>query len=289
MLDETFLAKLETLALVQRQRAHGQLKGMHRSRRVGAGMVFADYRPYAEGDDIRNIDWGIYLRMDRLMLRLFEEEADIPVYVLLDASQSMDHGRPGKLECAKQLAAALSYVALLNHDRVNVAAVSDTVREALPTRRGKNQAPQVFRFLSSVKPGGRTSLHGALRRYFAAPRTRGMVILISDFLDRDGLDEAFAILRRFRHDVVLLHVISPQEREPQLPDEVVLVDAEEGTANEIEVTPALLAAYRETFERHLREVEAYARKYGWGYARVHTEVPFQDLVLRGLREEGLLR
>jgi uncharacterized protein (DUF58 family) len=289
VLSESFLSQLDTLALTQRQRAHGQLKGMHRSRRVGAGMVFADYRPYAEGDDIRHIDWGIYLRMDRLVLRLFEEEADVPVYVLLDASQSMDHGTPGKLECATQLAAALSYVALLNHDRVNVAAVSDTVREALPTRRGKNQAPHVFRFLAGVKAGGRTSLQGALRRFFAAPRTRGLVILISDFLDRDGPEECFAILRRFRHDVLLLQVISPQERDPQLPEEVVLVDAEEGTANELEITPALLAAYRETFERHAREIEAYARRFGWGYARVHTEVPIEDLVLRGFREEGLLR
>jgi uncharacterized protein (DUF58 family) len=289
MLSESFLAQLDTLALTQRQRAHGQLKGMHRSRRVGAGMVLADFRPYAEGDDIRNIDWGIYLRMDRLMLRLFEEEADVPVYVLLDASQSMDHGNPGKLECARKLAAALSYVALLNHDRVNVATFSDTVREALPTRRGKNQAPQVFRFLEGVKPGGRTSLQGALRRFFAAPRTRGLVILISDFLDREGLDETFAILRRFRHDVMLLQVMSPQERDPQLPEEVVLVDAEEGTAHELEVTPALLAAYRETFERYAQEIEAHARRYGWGYARVQTEVPVEDLVLRGFREEGLLR
>jgi uncharacterized protein (DUF58 family) len=289
MLSESFLHQLDTLALAQRQRAHGQLKGMHRSRRVGAGMVLADFRPYAEGDDIRNIDWGIYLRMDRLMLRLFEEEADVPVYLLLDASQSMDHGSPSKLECAKKLAAALSYVALLNHDRVNVAAVSDTVREALPTRRGKNQAPQVFRFLEGVRPGGRTSLQGALRRFFAAPRTRGLVILISDFLDREGLDETVAILRRFRHDVMLLQVVSPQERDPQLPEEVVLVDAEEGTAQELEVTPALLAAYREMFERHAQEIEACARRYGWGYARVQTEVPVEDLVLRGFREEGLLR
>jgi uncharacterized protein (DUF58 family) len=289
LLSETFLSQLETLALTQRQRAHGQLKGMHRSPRVGAGMVFADFRPYAEGDDIRNIDWGIYLRMDRLVLRLFEEEADVPIYILLDASQSMDHGHPGKLEYGRGLAAALSYVALLNHDRVNLAAFTDTVRETLPTRRGKNQAPQVFRFLEQVTPSGRTSLQGALRRYFSAPRTRGLVVLISDFLDRDGVEGAFAILRRFRHEVMLLQVISPQERDPQLPEEVVLVDAEEGTASEIEITPGLLTAYRETFDRHVREIEAWCRKYGWGYARVQTEIPLEDQVLRGFREAGLLR
>ena len=289
LLTESFLRQLETLTLVTRDRAHGQLKGMHRSRRTGAGMVFADYRPYAEGDDIRNIDWGIYLRMDRLVLRLFEEEADLPVYVFLDASLSMDHGQPRKLDYAKRVAAALAYVALLNHDRVNLIAFADGLRDMLPTRRGKNQAPQIFRFLEGIEARGRTSLFGALRRYFAARRTRGLVVLISDFLDSDGAEAALSVLRRFRHDAVLMHVMSPQERDPQLPEEVVLVDAEEGTASEIEVTPALLSAYRETFERHAGELEAYCRKYGWGYARALTEVPFEELTLKGLREEGLLR
>ena len=289
MFSESFLRKLEALTLGARNRAYGQLRGMHRSRRVGTGMVFADFRPYAEGDDIRNIDWGIYLRLDRLMLRLFEEEADLPVYIFMDASLSMDHGQPAKLEYARRLAGALAYVALLNHDRVNLIAFADGLREMLPTRRGKNQAPQVFRFLEAVGPSGRTSLLKSLRRYFSVKRTRGLVVLISDFLDRDALDDALAVLRRFRHDVVLLHVMSPDERDPQLPEEVVLVDAEEGIANEIEVTPQLLAAYRQTFERHAREIEAYCRRYGWGYARAHTEVPFEDLMLKVLREEGWLR
>jgi len=289
LLTESFLRQLELLTLVPRGRAHGQLKGMHRSRRTGAGMVFADYRPYSEGDDIRNIDWGIYLRMDRLILRLFEEEADLPVYIFLDTSVSMDHGEPPKLDYAKRVASALAYVALLNHDRVNLVTYADGLREMLPTRRGKNQAPQVFNFLERMQAKGRTSLFAALRRYFGAPRTRGMVVLVSDFLDPDGTEAALTVLRRFRHDVVLLHVMSPQERDPQLPEEVVLVDAEEGTFSELEITPALLAAYRETFEKHAGEVEAYCRKYGWGYVRALTEVPFEDLVLKGLREEGLLR
>lgn len=295
MFSESFLRRLETLTLATRRRAHGQLKGLHRSPRVGSGMVFADFRPYSEGDDIRNIDWGIYLRLDRLILRLFEEEADLPVYLFLDASQSMDAGEagtaahPSKLEYGRQLAGALAYMALLNHDRVNLAAFADGLREMLPTRRGKNQARQAFVFLESIGAGGRTSLLASLRRYFSVPRTRGLVMVVSDFLDRGGVEEAFSVLRRFRHDVALLHVMSPEERDPQLPDEVVLVDAEEGTTNEVQVTPALLTAYRETFERHAQDIEAYCRKYGWGYARAHTDVPLEGLLLKILREESLLR
>ena len=290
MFSESFLRKLETLTLATRGRAHGQLRGLHRSRRVGSGMVFADFRPYSEGDDIRNIDWGIYLRLDRLILRLFEEEADLPVYLFLDASQSMDAGeRAGKLDYARHLAGAIAYMALLNHDRVNLAAFADGLREMLPTRRGKNQARQVFAFLEGVAAGGRTSLQAALRRYFSTPRTRGLVVIVSDFLDRDGVEGAFSVLRRFRHNVALLHVMSPEERDPQLPEEVVLVDAEEGTTSEVHITPALLAAYRETFERHARDIEAYCRRYGWAYVRAHTDIPVETFLLRTLREESLVR
>ncbi len=289
MFTDAFLRKLDVLALAARNRAHGQLRGMHRSRRVGTGMVFADYRPYAEGDDIRHIDWGIYLRMDRLILRLFEEEADQPVYLFVDSSLSMDYGTPNKLEYARRLAGALAYVALLNHDRVNVCSFAESLGDTLPTRRGKNQAPQVFRFLQRIEPHGRTSLAAALRRYFSAPRTRGVVVLISDFLDPAGVEESVAVLRRFRHDVALMHVVSPEEVDPQLPEEAVLVDAEEGNATEVEITPGLLEAYRATFERHAREIESYCRKYGWGYARAMTDVAIEDVVLKLLREEGLLR
>jgi uncharacterized protein (DUF58 family) len=289
LLSETFLRKLDVLSVVTRRPVHGQLRGAHRSRRTGAGMVFTDFRPYSVGDDIRNIDWGIYLRMDRLILKLFEEEADLPIYLFVDASLSMDYGEPPKLEYARKVAAALSYLALLNHDRVNLVAFADGLQRVFPTRRGKNQAPQLFRFLESILPSGQTSLQSALRSFFSTPRTRGLVVVISDFLDPDGIEAAFAVLRRFRHEVVAVHVMSPEEREPQLPEEVVLVDAEDGTASELEVTPSLLEAYRKTLQRHVGEIEAYARKYGWAYVQARTELPFEDLMLKVLREEGLLR
>jgi uncharacterized protein (DUF58 family) len=289
LLDESFLRKLEVLSLATRRPVHGQLKGVHRSRRVGAGMVFTDFRPYASGDDIRNIDWGIYLRMDRLILKLFEEEADLPIYLFVDTSRSMDFGAPSKLDYARRIAAGLAYVALLNHDRVNLIAFADGVVQALPTRRGKNQAPQVFRFLEALRASGETSLHATLRRFFGSPRTRGLAVLISDFLDPQGIEPAFAVLRRFRHEVVVVHTLAPEEREPQLPEEVVLVDAEDGTTAELEITPSLLEAYRARFQQHVREIEAYCRKYGWAYLQASTAIAFEDLMLKMLRAEGWLR
>jgi uncharacterized protein (DUF58 family) len=289
LLDESFLRKLEILSFATRRPVHGQLKGVHRSRRVGSGMVFTDYRPYASGDDIRYIDWGIYLRMDRLILKLFEEEADLPIYLFVDASRSMDFGAPTKLDYARRIAAGLAYVALLNHDRVNLIAFADGVVQALPTRRGKNQAPQAFAFLESLRADGQTSLHRTLRRFFSVPRTRGLAIVISDFLDAEGIEPAFAVLRRFRHEVVAIHTLAPEEREPQLPEEAVLVDAEDGTTAELEITPSLLDAYRARMQQHVRDVEAYCRKHGWAYLQASTAIPFEDLMLKMLRAEGWLR
>ena len=289
LLDQSFLHKLEVLSLVMRRPVHGQLKGAHRSRRVGSGMVFTDFRPYSVGDDIRHIDWGIYLRMDRLILKLFEEEADLPIYLFVDASRSMDYGTPSKLDYARKVAAALCYVGLLNHDRVNLVSFADGSVQALPARRGKSQAPQAFRFLEGIQVGEQTGLQGALRRFFGRPRTRGLVVMISDFLDPDGIEPALSVLRRFRHEVAAVHVISAEEREPHLPEEVVLLDAEDGTASEVNVTPRLLAAYREAFRGHEREVRAYCRKQGWAYVQARTEVPFEDFTLKLLREQGLLR
>jgi len=289
LLDQSFLHKLEVLSVAMRRPVHGPFQGVHRSRRVGSGMVFTDFRPYSAGDDIRHIDWGIYLRMDRLILKLFEEEADLPIYLLVDASRSMDHGTPSKLDYARKVAAALCYVGLLNHDRVNLVSFADGAVQALPARRGKSQAPQVFRVLESIQPGGQTGLHSALRRFFGSPRTRGLVVMISDFLDPDGIEPGFAVLRRFRHEVAVIHVISPEEREPRLPEEVVLLDVEDGTAIELDVTPRLLEAYRQAFSRHERDVQAYCRKYGWAYVQAPTEVLFEDLMLKLLREQGLLR
>ncbi len=289
LFDEAFLRRLETLSLLTRQRAQGHLRGQHRSKRTGAGMVFSDFRPYSPGDDTRYIDWGIYMRLDRLLLRLFEEEADLPIYIFVDTSKSMAFGAPAKFDYARKLAAALAHISLLNHDRVSVVAFAQGIVDALPARRGKNQTWRVFKFLEALAPTGKTSLNGAIRNYFGSSRARGFVVLISDFLDSGGVEEPFAILRRYRHDVAVLQVTEPNEESPQLPEEVMLVDAESEVATEVHVTPGLLEAYRKAFLEHCEGIEAFCRKYGWSYAQASTAVSFDDLMLKFFREHGVLR
>lgn len=289
LFNEDFLRRLEHLQVVTRRPVAGHLRGAHRSRRTGSGMVFADYRPYTPGDDTRNLDWGIYLRLDRLILRLFEEEADLPVYVFIDTSASMGFGQPSKFDFARKVAAALAYLALLNYDRVSVIAYADGVAHELPARRGRTQVWPVFRFLEGLAPVGGTDLGAALRGWFGASRTRGLVLLLSDFLDRDGFAPAAQWLAQFRHEVFAVQVHSPDEADPDLPDHVEIADAETGATHVVETTPALLAAYREALVAHTEDIAGLCRRHGWAHLGARTDAPFEDLMLKGLREHGMLR
>lgn len=289
ILSEDFLRQLEHLALVTRRPVAGHLRGHHRSRRTGVGMVFTDYRPYSPGDDTRNLDWGTYMRLDRLLLRLFEEEADLPIYIFVDTSKSMGVGEPGKLDFARRFAAALAYVGLINHDRVSMVSFSDGVLSEMPARRGKNQMWRTLHFLERLNPEGPTSLHNAFRSFFGARRTRGLVIVASDFLDRGGFESAFQVIRQFGHDVFAAHIVSPEDRDPSFGDDVVLVDAEDGSSVKAHLTPELMSAYRSGFAKYCAGIESFCRSHGWGYLRADTDAPFEQLMLRALRHEGLLR
>lgn len=289
LFSEEFLRQLEHLSMLTRGPVAGHLRGHHRSRRTGTGMIFTDYRPYSPGDDTRNLDWGTYLRLDRLILRVFEEEADLPVYIFLDVSRSMDFGAPSKFDFARRFAAALAYIGLINHDRVSIVAFADGVVEEMPARRGKNQVWRSLHFLERVRPQGGTSLQSAFRAFFGGRRTRGLVLVVSDFLDREGYEQSFQVIRQFRHDVFALHVTSPEETDPVAGDEVLLVDSEVGGSTQVRITPELVRAYRDEFGRYCLEVEAFCRNHGWGYLRTRSDAPFEAFMLKALREQGVLR
>src|SRR5215470_18171441 len=153
LFDDEFLKKLEYLNIVSKRVFAGQFKAERRTRKYGAGLEFADYRAYVSGDDFRRLDWKAYLRLNRLILKLFEEEEDLPIYFFVDCSQSMEFGEPSKLDYGRRVAAALCYIGLANLNRVNVVAYSDKVRGELPPQRGKGRIFKVFRFLSEMKSG----------------------------------------------------------------------------------------------------------------------------------------
>ncbi len=289
LFDDEFMNRLNYLTIVSKHMIPGHLHGEHRAKKkTDSGIEFADYRQYVSGEDTKNIDWRTFLRLDKLILRMFEEDADLPIYIFFDASKSMDHGDPSKYDFARKIAAALAYIGLLNHDRVSLVGFADGITQEMSARKGRTQIWRAFKFLDSVQANGETSMLKAFRNFFSARRRRGLVVVLSDFLDDTGWDKAFDMLRYFKQDLFAVHVYSTDEERPDLPDEVLLEDSESGKTERIKVTPGLLDAYAEVFEEHCEEVSAYCRKNGYGYVRTNTELPFEDLILRVFRQGRFL-
>jgi uncharacterized protein (DUF58 family) len=292
--DDRFLGRLETLAVtvrrISRARA-GLLRGNRRSRRVGAGLEFADHRDYVPGDDPRHLDWNLYGRLERLALRLYEEDEDLSIDVLVDASASMGVGRPPKLDLALQIGAALAYVGLANLDRVAVTAFAGADAPTLPLARGKAAIIPTLRRLEGVQAAGRTSLAAAVRGFLARGRARrrGLVILISDFYDPEGHRPALDLLRHHRLEVVVVQVSAPEEIAPSLHGDLRLRDVETGELRDLVVSPAVVAAYTRRREALMRSLQSTCREREIPCFQVVSDRAFDAAVLDMFRSGGLLR
>src|SRR4030095_11553265 len=223
---------LERLSLLSRRIFRGRVKGERRSMRRGHSVEFCDYRAYGVGDDLRYVDWDIYGRLDRLHVKLFVDEEDLCLHLIVDASASMNFGTPTKLESAVRIAAALGFVGLVNLERVGVGALRDRVAEGWPPTRGRNQVPGLLDFLTRVEPSGGTSLNEGLANYATRSRQSGLAVVISDLLDPSGYESGIRALLERRFDVHLVHVLSPQEMNPELAGDLPLVDQGAGGTGE---------------------------------------------------------
>jgi len=287
--DERFLRKLEYLHIMSKKIAAGQARAQRKTRIVGSGLEFADHRNYSPGDDMRNIDWKVYGRTNKLFLKLFEEEEDLYIYFLLDTSKSMTLGfEPTKWDYAKQCAAALGYIGLSNLDRVSIIPFSSRLDGRMPPTRGKAQIFKIFDFLSSVEPGEQTSLGDAFKTFVAQNKRRGIAVVISDFYDPTGFEKGLNYLRYHKFDPIVLHVFDDRELDPSLHGELQLVDCETGEVREITVTEGILKRYRQVWEKFCDEIDTYCSKRDILYFRVPIQVPFDELVLRVFRAGGFL-
>ncbi len=293
--DDRFLRKLESLALTIRRTAAGRLHGMRRSRRVGAGLEFADHRDYVPGDDLRHLDWNLYGRLERRALRLYEEDEDLSIDVLVDASASMALGRPPKLDLALQIGAALAYVGLSNLDRVAVSALGAEAAGP-PPGRGKARILPILRHLDTVRPrppaapGARASLAADVRELLSRRRgrRRGLVALVSDFYDPAGARAALELVRRNRLEAIAVQISAPDELAPQLRGDLQLCDAETGELLDLTVSPRALAAYEQRHAALLRELAGYCRERAIPCFTLSSDQPFDAVVLRMFRTGGLL-
>lgn len=289
LFDERFLKKLEYLYIVSKKIFAGRSRAERKTRKTGSGIEFADHRDYVPGDDLRYLDWNIYGRLERLLLRLFEEEEDLHVYVLLDCSESMAFGDPVKLHYGMQVAAAVAYVGLANLDRVSLVALSDRVVDRMTPARGKGRIFNVFEFLRSITPRGKTDLAAACRSFVAQNKRRGIAVLVSDLYDPEGFEGGINTLRFGRFETGVIQVFDQSEVAPRLHGDLSLVDCETGEAREVTITPRVLARYAEVHRQYRERLEQFCRDKQVEHFAADTSVPFDELVLRVLRRGGLLR
>jgi len=283
LFDSEFLKRLEYLSLVSKRMFRGQLLAQRRTKQMGGGIEFADYREYSHGDDLRYLDWNVYARFGDLLLKRFQEEEDLHVYILLDASPSMN----AKFDYARRVAAALAYIALADLDRVGIYAYSDELIAEMPMTRGKDRVLSILRFLEGLKTSGsRTDLARVVRGLVNRAQRTGLVIIISDLFDQDGFKQGVDLLRhrRFEPHVVQLH--TEEEANPKMLGDIELQEVETGDLRKLTITERKLKQYAELFQGFLREIDTYCRTYSLSNTRTTIDLPFDELILRMMRAAG---
>jgi uncharacterized protein (DUF58 family) len=288
LLSPKLLAQLERMELVSRKIFRGRMKGERRSRRKGQSVEFADFRNYVVGDDLRFIDWNLYARLDKLFLKLFLEEEDLHFYALIDASASMEFGEPTKLHYAKQLAAALGFIGLCRADRVRLETLSSS-RQQSPVLRGRRSLWRMLDYLNSIESGQNISLAEGVKNFCLRNSGKGIVVLISDLMDKHGFESAFRYFVAQEMDVYVVHVLSPEEIKPDVAGDLKLVDCEDADVTEITVSRPLLKHYERTLAAFIEGAREFCVRRGMGYVLASTEVPIEQIVSVYLRQWGLVR
>lgn len=291
LFEPSFVRALESLALGGRRVPSGRAAGQWRSRTSGSSVEFSDYRTYAPGDEFRRIDWNAYARLERLFVRLYRAEEDLDLSIILDTSASMGWGRPSKARLAAQLAGALAFVALHSGDRVELATCRDAqLDKQLSGLHGHGAARTAWRLLEELQCDGATDLNAGLVTYARRLHGAGMTVVLSDLFSPAGYQQGLDALLGRRQDVLLVHVLAPDEIEPSadMLGEWRLLDAEPAAPVEATITPSTLRAYRRLLESFTHEVSDYCRRRGMTYLQLRSDVRVADVVLRTFRTIGVL-
>lgn len=275
---------LEGLRLNPRRAFHGRVRGERLTKRKGISIEFADYRDYSEGDDLRHLDWNVLARLQTPVMKTYQDEEDLAVYLVLDATGSMGFGEPSKLDAAKRIAAAFAYVALCGQDAVYPISLPN--RGVGAARRGRASYPQIARWIDAVAEStANRTLSVSLREFAGSGARPGMVVLLSDVLDPAAAD-AIRMLGGVGHEVCLVQVLSPEELDPDLEGDLRLLDAEAGAPVEITANRDALKAYRENLQTHNAAVSDACRRHGGKAIQVLAQESLESLVRDRLRREG---
>jgi len=289
LLSPELLARLEKMELLSRKIFRGRMKGERRSPRKGQSVEFADFRNYVPGDDLRFVDWNTYARLERLFLKMFLEEEDLHFYALIDASGSMDFGEPTKLRYAAQLAAALGFIGLVRGDRVKIETLGHSGRKASPVFRGRRSLWRMLDHLEAIAPQPTVPLAEGVKDFCLRNSGKGILVLITDLMDKTGYEAALRYLVSRDLDVYVVHVLSAEELDPAVRGDLRLVDCEDGDVAEITAGGALIRRYKETLAAFVQSAREFCTRRGISYVPARNEVPVEELVTGFLAKRGLVR
>jgi uncharacterized protein (DUF58 family) len=289
LLDSKFMARLDALDIVSRKILQGKLQGERRSKRRGQGVEFADHRPYVVGDDLRFVDWNIFGRLDQFFLKLFLQDEDLTVHVLLDVSASSAAGDPPKERAIKRLAAALAYVGLVNNNRVTISAFADGLVGQLANMRGRNYLRPMAEFLLAGEADGPSHFEKACRQVTGGRIGTGVVVVLSDFLFKEGFESGLRRLISRRYDLYAIQMLSPQELSPEITGDLKLIDVEDADEAEVTISAALIEYYKRNLAAYCNELRAFCRRRGATHVLTDSSQPIEPLMLNYLRRRGLLR
>ncbi|MHC4439993.1 MAG: DUF58 domain-containing protein [Planctomycetota bacterium] len=289
LLEPAFMSRLDSLDVLSRKILQGKLQGERRSKRRGQSVEFADHRPYVAGDDLRFVDWNVYGRLEQLFLKLFLEEQDLTVHIVADASASMGFGEPSKELFIKKLTAALGYVSLVNNNRVTVSFIADGVTVQLANMRGRSYLDQMAESLLTTDCDGFSNFDDSCRQLAAGRIGSGVMIVLSDFLFKEGYDSGLRRLIGRQYDLYAIQVLCPQELSPDISGELKLIDIEDADAAEITVSSALSKYYKRNLTAYCNELKDFCTSRGAVYVLANSADSVESLVLNYLRRIRLLR
>jgi uncharacterized protein (DUF58 family) len=283
--DPDFIKRLEMLALLARKVLNGELKADRKSHKKGSGTTFADYQEYNQGDDLRNIDWNIAARLEQLVIKLFELEEDVHINIVIDLSVSMKE----KELYAKQLAAALSYIALLNMDRLTIYGIADSLQTILKPSHGKGK---VFPMLKSLQDcelfGQSTDFNSSIKTLQAQKKRAGVCVIISDFLVADGYKKALDLLSWSKNDVFCIQVLDPKELGCDLRGDIEFECTETKSTKKVTISPTEAAQYVKLMQEWNDTLKKECARSGIGLIQTTSETPFEDIIQNILRRGGLV-
>ena len=286
------MAKLDQVDVVSRKIFAGKLQGERRSKRRGVSVEFADYRHYTPGDDLRFVDWNIYARLDRLFLKMFLEEEDLSLLLVIDGSASMSYGDPDKFLFVQRLAMALGYIGLANHNRVTLWCYGGDGAVRLSNLRGRRRTQEMGQWLLAREAGGKADFEGAMKSIALARQGKGVMVILSDFLLKEGYEKGLRYLAGGGYDTFALQVLSPQEIDPArggMSGDLKLTDVEDGDIAEVTITPALLRRYKQTLDAYCGGLREFCIRRDIMHVTVDTGTDLDTLLLEYLRKRGLLK